>query len=480
MLIDYAYFGEVISLDTTYCTNRDNRPLAIFSGINHYRGGVIFGAALLYDETIESFKWLFEIFLRAHKNVRPLTIFTNQDAAMTRALQEVMPEVKHALCTWHISRNAMKHLNNSTKDGSHIMSDFNHCMYHCWNETEFEEAWQELLSRHRMEENAWLISMYQIKEKWAACYIKGSMTLGMRSIQISKSINYCVKSCTHPKNDLNQFFQKFEQAIEDKRYTELEREFDTRDKLPRLILQNSCMLRQLSEVYTRPIFDLFQFQYDLRDATCIKERKQRKTNEDEENCATLFDYVITMVNKRGVYSLTFDPLTETITYSCKKFERVGILCCHALRVLYDRDVKLLPEKYITKRWTREARSGVVYDLKGKQIKANPKLETSRRYRQLCPMVVKLASDASESLEAFSLVHEGILELTKRVNELRIKQKDNDGDGDGERNHKSNYVDGGNGGDSKVIGFKKRDGRKSKKRLRSCVEKSSQKRQRIQA
>ncbi|XP_054785949.1 protein FAR1-RELATED SEQUENCE 5-like [Prosopis cineraria] len=93
MLIDYAYFGEVISLDTTYYTNRDNRPLAIFSGINHYRGGVIFGAALLYDETIESFKWLFEIFLRAHKNVRPLTIFTDQDATMAHALQEVMPEL---------------------------------------------------------------------------------------------------------------------------------------------------------------------------------------------------------------------------------------------------------------------------------------------------------------------------------------------------------------------------------------------------
>ena len=57
MLFDYHCFGDVISLDTTYCTNGDHRPLAIFSGFNHYRGGVIFGAALLYDETIESFKW---------------------------------------------------------------------------------------------------------------------------------------------------------------------------------------------------------------------------------------------------------------------------------------------------------------------------------------------------------------------------------------------------------------------------------------
>lgn len=153
MLIDYAYFGQVVLLDTTYCTNHDHRPLIIFSGINHYREGVIFGATLLYDETIETFKWLFKTFLRAHKNVKLLTIFTDQDAVMAWALQEVMPEVKHALCIWHTSRNAMKHLKSLKKDSFHIISDFKHYMCHCWDETKFEEAWQELLLKHDMGEN---------------------------------------------------------------------------------------------------------------------------------------------------------------------------------------------------------------------------------------------------------------------------------------------------------------------------------------
>jgi len=30
MLFNYHYFGDVISLDTTYCTNGDHRSLAIF------------------------------------------------------------------------------------------------------------------------------------------------------------------------------------------------------------------------------------------------------------------------------------------------------------------------------------------------------------------------------------------------------------------------------------------------------------------
>lgn len=103
-------------------------------------------------------------------------------------------------------------------------------------------------------------------------------------------------------------------------YKELECDFETRDKLLRLILQNSCMLRQLFKVYTRPIFDLFQLQCDLRDATCIKERNERKKNGDEEDGTILFNYVITIVNRRGEYGLTFDPSTETIICSCKTFE----------------------------------------------------------------------------------------------------------------------------------------------------------------
>jgi len=65
MILDYAYFGDVVSLDITYCTNHANRPLALFSGFNQYRGSIIFGAPLLYDETIDSFKW----FIHSYKHI---------------------------------------------------------------------------------------------------------------------------------------------------------------------------------------------------------------------------------------------------------------------------------------------------------------------------------------------------------------------------------------------------------------------------
>ncbi|XP_020866239.1 protein FAR1-RELATED SEQUENCE 5-like [Arabidopsis lyrata subsp. lyrata] len=62
---DYNLFRDVVCFDTTYKTNEYNRPFAPFIGVNHHKQTVVFGAALLYDETTESYKWLFETFLGA-------------------------------------------------------------------------------------------------------------------------------------------------------------------------------------------------------------------------------------------------------------------------------------------------------------------------------------------------------------------------------------------------------------------------------
>ena len=55
MIVDYKLFGDVVSFDTTYRINKAYQPLAMFVGFNHHRESAIFGAALLYDETIDTF-----------------------------------------------------------------------------------------------------------------------------------------------------------------------------------------------------------------------------------------------------------------------------------------------------------------------------------------------------------------------------------------------------------------------------------------
>ena len=102
MLTYYAYFGDVISFDTTFGTNKESRPFGVFVGFIYFRKTVVFDAVLMYDETFESFKWLFETFLKAHNGKQPKTIYTDQDIAMGKAVKEVFLEAWHGPCTFHI------------------------------------------------------------------------------------------------------------------------------------------------------------------------------------------------------------------------------------------------------------------------------------------------------------------------------------------------------------------------------------------
>ena len=65
----------------------------------------------MYDETIDSFIWLFEIFLQAMSGNALKTIFINKDVAMAKVILHCMPSTYHRLCTWHMLQNALKHVN---------------------------------------------------------------------------------------------------------------------------------------------------------------------------------------------------------------------------------------------------------------------------------------------------------------------------------------------------------------------------------
>jgi len=86
------------------------------------------GATLLYDETIPSFRWLFETFLKAMGGEKPKTILTDQDAAMANAISSVMPKIFHGLCTWHIRQNALRHLNHLYQKSLQFRLDFEACI----------------------------------------------------------------------------------------------------------------------------------------------------------------------------------------------------------------------------------------------------------------------------------------------------------------------------------------------------------------
>lgn len=51
----YEEFGDVVTFDTTYLTNKYDMPFAPFVGVNHHGQSILFGCALLSNEGIADF-----------------------------------------------------------------------------------------------------------------------------------------------------------------------------------------------------------------------------------------------------------------------------------------------------------------------------------------------------------------------------------------------------------------------------------------
>ena len=192
-IMDYACFGDVVSFDTTFDTNKFELPFAPILGANHHKQTVIFGAALIFNESIDSFVWLFETFLAAMSGKHPSTIFTDQDRAMDGAIAYVFPNTSHRLCLWHIYLNAAKHLGHVIhKHPEKFLPDFKRCVYEDRSEYKFNKKWHELLDRYNLQDDEWMAKLYELREKWAAVY-RDSFTSDMNSTQRSEGMNNVFK-----------------------------------------------------------------------------------------------------------------------------------------------------------------------------------------------------------------------------------------------------------------------------------------------
>ncbi|KAL4287125.1 hypothetical protein AHAS_Ahas19G0154900 [Arachis hypogaea] len=64
---DYSVFGDVLGFDATYGRIKYKCPLVLFSWVNYYMRTVVFGCAILSNESEGSYVWLLRSFLEAMK-----------------------------------------------------------------------------------------------------------------------------------------------------------------------------------------------------------------------------------------------------------------------------------------------------------------------------------------------------------------------------------------------------------------------------
>ena len=196
-LIDYEYFGDVITFDTTYKKNKYNKPLVIFSGSNHHGHATTFGCALIHDEKVETYKWVLEAFLEAMSNKHMKAVIIDGDGAMREAIKEVFPNATHNLYAWHLHYNACENVkipHVRTSALPHFLEDFKSLIYGNFTLAQFEDLWKEVAMKHGLSSNKWVSKTYKNKEMWATTHLHDTFFSHIRTISQCKGVNSFIKS----------------------------------------------------------------------------------------------------------------------------------------------------------------------------------------------------------------------------------------------------------------------------------------------
>ncbi|KAH9659227.1 protein FAR1-RELATED SEQUENCE [Citrus sinensis] len=252
----YKEFGDVVTFDNTYLTNKYDMPFAPFVGVNHHGHSILFGCGLISHEDIETFTWLFRTWLSCMSNSAPIGIITDQDRVMKVAIQNVFPNTRHRWCLWHIMKKIPEKLggHKEYRDISNVL----HCaVYDSQSAAKFEETWHHMIVEYDLGDNEWLRGLYDERHHWVPCYLNNTFWAGMSSTQCSESMNAFFDGYVNSKTTLKQFVEQYNCALKNKVQKEVEE--DVRclsQQMP--CVTSYAMERQVRDVYTISKFQEFQ------------------------------------------------------------------------------------------------------------------------------------------------------------------------------------------------------------------------------
>ncbi|XP_075674787.1 protein FAR1-RELATED SEQUENCE 5-like [Castanea sativa] len=332
---------------------------------------------------------------------KPQTILTDQDAAMAKALASQWPETHHRLCVWHMYQNAAKNLKEAFGRYSTFAADFSGCVYDHDYEDDFLDAWDNMLDKYDLKNNSWLQRQFELREKWALVYGRKTFCADMSTTQISESMNSPIKRYITYNYDLLRFLHHFQRLVDDRRFEELRADFKATQSKPSLEYPVE-ILKHAASVYTPAVFKLFNRELWLT-WNCELHK--------EGEVGSMVKYKVISPRKSHQHIVQFDSLASTVMCSCNKFEFVEILCAHALKVLSLQNCKRVPNQYILKRWTKDAKVGSAMKIFMHVGPRDQNADVGSRYKVLLKLYSNLAARAALTDETFCIsldAHESTL------------------------------------------------------------------------
>ncbi|KAL5219135.1 hypothetical protein ABZP36_019819 [Zizania latifolia] len=343
----YRYFGDVITLDVMYLQHScSSLPLATLLGVNNHGHLVLLGCGLLSSDSKENYVWLLKRWLSCMNGKPPEAITTSYSDAVAEAVAEVLPNARHRFCFWHILKKLQENVGR-THEKEAISSRFKEVVYDTVTLTDFEREWGAMVEQYKLKDNEWFSALYSCRKQWAPGYVNHSFWAGTSAIRKVEKPDPYFDGVVTTKTTLPVFLEQYETTLRGK----LEREAydDLRSYYSRLTLLSGLPFEeQLVELYTVPMFQAFQDEIKQLMHVICKE-VDRSGNSITYMASELIQ------GKKVDYTVVYNSADKDVWCICRSFPSRGILCSHALAVLKQENVLVLPSNYILNRWRKDFR-----------------------------------------------------------------------------------------------------------------------------
>ncbi|XP_042950152.1 protein FAR1-RELATED SEQUENCE 5-like [Carya illinoinensis] len=339
--------------------------------------------------------------------IAPRAIITDQDRAMKNAIAIVFPQSRHRFCLWHILKKVPEKLSSYSAYKSGMKNDLMKCVYDTQNVEEFESSWEQLISTYKLEENAWLKSLYIERKHWVPAFLKDSFWAGMSTTQRSESMNAFFDGYVHAKTNLKEFVDQFDNALKKKIENENNADFHSFSvTIP--CISRSPIEKKFQELYTNSKFREVQ-----RELQCLIDLSPELLKRDGGVKTYLVEDEVHVeeFTKLVTYSVDFSEVDTSAKCSCGLFQMRGILCRHILVVFKCNGIKFLPNQYILDRWRKDIKRR--YTLIDSSYAEGAQRADANRYSTLlnkCYKMITHAADSRKHTEDATQKLEAMIEL----------------------------------------------------------------------
>jgi len=263
-------------------------------------------------------------------------------------------------------------------------------VYESLNVDAFESGWDKFLTDNGLQENEWLLTLYEDRHRWVPCYLKNNFWAGMSTTQRSEGMNAFFDGFINSTTTLQQFVVQYDNAIRQKAEKECEADFASLNTtIP--CGSHSTIERQFQAEYTHAKFAEVQHKFRCKMNCMIK---NVYVEAGTSNYRVMEEFMWKGQCADKYHDVLFHHHTLDIQCTCLLFEFRGILCRHCLVMYAQEGVKSVPDKYVLKRWSKLQRRRHTYIRVGSN--SHKEEANVKRYDALCKRFYEIAEVACES------------------------------------------------------------------------------------